>query len=83
MDSQEKYWYSFLTVCIIFIILFVTHIITSDKDIRYYYLADSTTDGLSIGVDIDNYPDDCIGMNGHTIQEVVAIIDSLNKSLPK
>lgn len=81
--DEEKFWYSFWTILLAIVIFCVIYFgFMQDRPIRGYYLS-TQSHGLCIGVDIDNWPDDMIQINGIDIQKVVQIIDSLNTNLKK
>ena len=82
MDN-EWFWRIMLTIALFLGFLLGLRQMTSDKPIRGYYLADNSGGILCIGVDIDNMQDDYIELNGHSLQEVIATIDSLNKTIRK
>lgn len=82
MDRDNWFWYLIFFMAFSFLLFIGIMQLVNDKPVRYYYLEDDAGGALSIGVDIDNHPDSYISMNGHTLQEVVSAIDSLNKSLP-
>lgn len=81
--TKEIFWYTmlFLTIIACFIIIF--HIIFSDKPIRGYYLGSNDYGSMGLYLDIDNYPDNKITLNGISYQEAIKIVDSLNAGLKK
>ena len=81
----EKFWYYLWTIVLAIVVTCIIYFgFMQDRPIRGYYLSSTNShEGIGIGVDIDNWADDYIPMNGIELSKIIQTIDSLNINLKR